>query len=113
MESHSRPFDKGRTGFVLGEGAAVLVLEELEHATKRGAKILAEITGFGMSSMHSRLLGPIGDAYHLTAPDPSGDGAFSCMKKALSHAKITPSELGYLNAHATSTPLGILQKVIS
>jgi len=90
----SKPFDKNRNGFVLGEGAGIIVLEELEHALKRDADILAEIVGYGAT----------GDAYHLTTPAPNGEGAGRAMKLALKDAKINPEELDYINAHGTSTP---------
>ena len=93
--SASRPFDDSRDGFVMGEGAGILILEEMEHAINRGAQIIGEIKGYGMSS-----------PFHYTLPEPTGDGAYRAMKNSLIDAELSASEINYINAHGTSTPSG-------
>ena len=102
-ETASRPWDKDRDGFVLSDGAGVVVLEEYEHAMRRGANVYAEVSGYGMS----------GDAYHMTAPSKSGDGARRCMEAAMRNASVNTDEIDYINAHGTSTPAGDLAEIMA
>ena len=99
----SRPFDATRDGFVLGEGSGCLILEELEHAKKKGAKIYAEVAGGGLTA----------DAHHITAPHPEGKGAISVMKMSLEDAEMSPEDIDYINVHGTSTPLGDISETLA